>query len=333
MQQEPMRTMKTTGRLSLLAIALSATIAAFPAAAETYPSRFIKFVVPFPAGGTSEILARMLASKMGDSMGQSIVIENIAGATGAIGASNVARAAPDGYTLLFGYSPQFTTAPVLSSSLSYDPIKSFQPIGTVAQFRLLFTAYSKLPFNTMSELASYAKAHPGKLSYGSPGNGTSGNMILEQFKLRQGIDIVHIPYRGGGPAIVDLIAGRVDVYADAVGALLPRVQEGTIKALAVSSAQRQPYLPNVPSVVELGMPELNVATWTALFAPAGTPPEITKVLESELSKALQDAELRKAFAQHYYETIPASPAQVTERIETEIAKWRAVVQATGMKSQ
>jgi tripartite-type tricarboxylate transporter receptor subunit TctC len=325
--------MKTTRRLSLWAILFSATIAALPAAAETYPSRFIKLVVPFPAGGTSEIIARVLAKKMGDSMGQNFVIENIPGATGAIGGANVARATPDGYTLLFGYSPGFTTGPLLSSNLGYDPLTSFKPIGMVAQFRLLFVAYSQLPFNTMTELASYAKGNPGKLSYASPGNGTSGNMVFELFKLKQGVNIVHVPYRGGGQVTIDLIAGRVDVYADAVGALMPQVEDGKIKALAVSSPQRPSYLPNVPSVGELGMPELDVATWAGLFAPAGTPPEITTMLERELNKALQDAELRKVFEKNYYEVIPTTPAKVIERIEAETAKWRAVVQATGMKAQ
>jgi tripartite-type tricarboxylate transporter receptor subunit TctC len=322
---------KLVKRLFLSSLVLGTLLGASHAVAQSYPSRHIKLVVPFPPGGTSEVLARVLAKKMGDSMGQSIVIENIAGATGAVGGAAVARAVPDGHTLLFGYSPQFTTAPVLSSSLNYDPVKSFQPIGTVAQFYLLFTAYSKMPFNTMRELSSYAKAHPGKLSYGSPGVGASGNMVFEQFKLQQGVNIVHVPYRGGGPAIIDLLAGRIDVYADAIGALLPRLPEGSIKPLAISSAQRQPYLPQVPSVVELGMPELTAATWTGLFAPAGTPPEITKILQTELNKALQDSELRKVFEQNYYDIIPAPPAEVIRRIETEIAKWRVVVQAAGMK--
>ncbi len=316
--------------VSLAVAALSALALASPVQAESYPTRIVRMIVPYPAGGTSDVLARVLAKKMGDSMGQTIVIENIGGAAGTIGAANVARAAPDGYTLLFGYATQFTIAPAIYHNLTYDPIKSFTPIGSVVRFHFLMSAYSALPFNTLPGLVDYAKANPGKLTYASPGVGTSTHLIGELFKL-QGIDIVHVPYRGGGPAINDYIAGRIDIYWDAIAPLKPWVEKGNIKPLAVTSAQRVPDLPQVPTVIEAGMADLNVFTWTALFAPAGTPSEVTARLEDEMNKALQDKQVRETFENNGYELFPGSSAAVTDLIRNDLAKWQAVAIATGVK--
>jgi tripartite-type tricarboxylate transporter receptor subunit TctC len=319
--------------LSLAVAALSTFALVSSARAESYPARTIRMIVPYPAGGTSDVLARVLAKKMGDGMGQAIVIENVGGAAGTIGAGNVARAAPDGYTLLFGYATQFTIAPAIYPNLSYDPIKSFTPIGSVVRFHFLMTAYSALPFGTLPELVAYAKANPGKLTYASPGVGTSTHLTGELFKLKQGIDIVHVPYRGGGPAITDYVAGRIDVYWDAIAPLKPWVEKGTIKPLAVTSAKRVADLPQVPTVIEAGMPDLNVFTWTALFAPAGTPRDVTDRLESEMGKALQDKEARETFEKNGYELFPGSSAAVTDLIRNDLAKWQAVAKATGVKPE
>jgi tripartite-type tricarboxylate transporter receptor subunit TctC len=319
--------------LPLVLISLGALLPIAPAHAADYPSRVIRMIVPYPAGGTSDVLARVLAKKMGDSMGQSVVIENIGGAAGTIGASTAARAAPDGYTLLFGYATQFTIAPALYQSLTYDPIKSFIPIGSVVRFHFLMTAYSTLGVNTLPELVAAAKAKPGKLTYASPGVGTSTHLIGELFKLKQGIDLVHVPYRGGGPAITDYVAGRIDTYWDAIAPLLPWVQKGTIKPLAVTSAKRMPELPDVPTVLEAGMPDLNVFTWTALFAPAGTAPDITEKLGAELQRAMADKEVQEIFVKNGYELFPESPASVTDLIHKDLEKWTSVVKATGLKAQ
>jgi tripartite-type tricarboxylate transporter receptor subunit TctC len=304
-----------------------------PAQAADYPNRVIRMIVPYPAGGTSDVLARVLAKKMGDSMGQSIVIENIGGAAGTIGATAVARAVPDGYTLIFGYATQFTIAPVLYQNLNYDPIKSFAPIGSVVRFHFLMTAYSALPVKTLPDLVAHAKANPGKLTYASPGVGTSTHLVGELFKLKQQIDLVHVPYRGGGPAITDYVAGRIDTYWDAVAPLLPWVEKGSIKPLAVTSAQRMPALPDVPTVIEAGMPELNVFTWTALFAPAGLPSDIAATLETELKKAMADTEVQDVFLKNGYELFAGSPASVTDLIRHDLEKWQSVVKATGLKAQ
>ncbi|MFZ0837456.1 MAG: tripartite tricarboxylate transporter substrate binding protein [Xanthobacteraceae bacterium] len=316
---------------SLLVLVLWALLSNLPARADTYPSRFIRMVVPYPAGGTSDVLARVLARKMGDSMGQQIVIENIGGAAGTIGAGSVARAEPDGYTLIFGYATQFTIAPVLYQNLTYDPLRSFVPIGSAVRFHFLMTAYSGLPVNSLADVVSYAKANPGKLTFASPGVGTSTHLLGELFKLNQGVDIVHVPYKGGGPAITDYVAGRIDLYSDAIAPLLPWVQQGKIKPLAVTSKQRVPELPNVSTVAETGMPDLAVFTWTAVFAPAGTPKPITDRLETELQKALADPEVEATFRSNGYEMFPGSPATVTELIKTDLARWTALAKATGLK--
>jgi tripartite-type tricarboxylate transporter receptor subunit TctC len=290
-------------------------------------------VVPYPAGGTSDVLARVLAKKMGDSMGQQIVIENIGGAAGTIGAGSVARAEADGYTLIFGYATQFTIAPVLYQNLTYDPLRSFVPIGSAVRFHFLMTAYSGLPVNSLADVVTYAKANPGKLTFASPGVGTSTHLLGELFKLNQGVDIVHVPYKGGGPAITDYVAGRIDLYSDAIAPLLPWVQQGKIKPLAITSEQRLPELPNVPTVAEAGMPDLAVFTWTAVFAPAGTPKPITDRLESELQKALADPVVLATFRSNGYEMFPGPPAAVTELIKTDLARWGALAKATGLKAE
>jgi tripartite-type tricarboxylate transporter receptor subunit TctC len=319
--------------LALTITALCALASAPVSHADTYPSRFIRMIVPYPAGGTSDVLARVLAKKMGDSLGQQIVIENIGGAAGTIGAGNAARAEPDGYTLIFGYATQFTIAPVLYHNLTYDPLRSFEPIGSAVRFHFLMTAFSALPVNSLADVVSYAKANPGKLTFASPGVGTSTHLVGELFKFKEGIDIVHVPYKGGGPAITDYVAGRIDLYWDAVAPLLPWVQQGKIKPLAVTSAERLPDLPNVPTVIEAGMPDLNVFTWTAVFAPAGTPRDITDRLGAELQKALADPEVQDTFRRNGYEMFPGSPAAVTELIKKDLARWTALVKATGLKAE
>jgi tripartite-type tricarboxylate transporter receptor subunit TctC len=317
--------------VSLIAAALWALVLAPASYAQNYPSRFIRMIVPYPPGGTSDVLARVLAKKMGDRMGQHIAIENIGGAAGTIGAGNVARAEPDGYTLIFGYATQFTIAPVLYQNLTYDPLRSFTPIGSVVRFHFLMTAYSGLPVNSLADVVSYAKANPGKLTFASPGVGTSTHLVGELFKLTEGVDIVHVPYKGGGPAITDYVAGRTDLYWDAVASLLPWVQQGKIKPLAITSTQRLSDLPTVPTVIEAGMPNLNVFTWTAVFAPAGTPRDVTDRLETELQKALADPEVKDTFARNGYEMFPGSPAAVTDLIKKDLARWTTLAKATRLK--
>jgi tripartite-type tricarboxylate transporter receptor subunit TctC len=318
------------GLASVLTISVAVNWCA-PVQAEDYPTRVIRIVVPYPAGGTSEVLARLMAKKMGEDFGQPVVIDNVGGASGTIGATRVANATADGYSLLFGYATQFTIAPAIQAGLSYDPVKSFIPLGGVARFPFLITAFSAMPFNTMSEFVAYAKKNPGKLTYASPGIGTSTHMIGELIKLKYGVDLLHVPYRGGGAAITDYVAGRISVYWDAVAPLTPWVKQGTIKPLAVTSEKRFAEFADVPTVAEAGTPDLNVSTWTALFAPAGTPKEIVAKLEAELAKLMKDKELQDLFERNQYEAFSVSAGEVAKLIQTDLAKWRAVAEAAKIK--
>ncbi len=318
-------------RLATVMGLMAITALMSPAGAQTYPTRVIKIVVPYPAGGTSELLGRALAKKISEDFGEPVSIDNVAGAAGAIGAARVASAPADGYTLLFGYATQFTISPAIRSTLPYDPVKSFIPIGGVARFSFLITANARTPIKTLKDLVDDAKQQPGKLTYASPGVGTSTHMLGELMKLKYGIDIVHVPYRGGSDAINDYVAGRITVYWDAVAPLLQWVQNGTIVPLAVTSEHRLPVLPEVPTVAEAGMPELESSTWTALFAPAGTPAEVVQKLQGELGKCLEDTSIQALYAQNFYEIYPKSGAEITSVIESETAKWRAVASAAGVK--
>jgi len=313
--------------------AFLALSAGFAGAQNPYPSKPIKLVVPFNPGGTSEVLARSLAKTMGEGLGEPIVIDNIGGAGGTLGSAAVARAAPDGYTLLFGYSSGLTIAPGLYANLPYDSIKSFTPIGTVARFYMLLVAHTSMPANTIQELIAYAKSHPGKVTFGSAGIGSSIHLLGEILKTKAGIEITHVPYKGMQPALVDLVAGRIDLAFDASDSLLPFIKDGRIKPLAVTSSRRLPGFPDVPTVFEAGYPELCVFVWTALVGPAGLPPAVTARLEAELARAQKSPELQKIFTGRGYEMFPNTSAQLTELMRTEIPRWASVIKASGAKAE
>ena len=317
--------------VALTVMALAALAPARAGFADSYPSRFIRMIVPYPAGGTSDVLARVLAKKMGDSLGQQIVIENIGGAAGTIGAGSVARAESDGYTLIFGYATQFTIAPVLYHNLSYDPMRSFVPIGSVVRFHFLMTAFSGLPVNSLADVVAHAKANPGKLTFASPGVGTSTHLVGELFKLKEGIDIVHVPY-GRRPGDYRLRRGPDRHLLGRDRAAAPVGATGQDQAAGRHLGSAIPDLPNVPTVIEAGMPDLNVFTWTAVFAPAGTPRAVADRLGAELQKALADPEVQDTFRRNGYEMFPGSPPAVTELIEKDLARWGALVKATGLKA-
>jgi tripartite-type tricarboxylate transporter receptor subunit TctC len=316
---------------SILAVLALLFAAVAPAAAQDYPSKPIKIVVPFVPGGTSEVLARTLAKTMEEGLKQSIVIENIGGAGSTLGTAAVARAAPDGYTLLFGYSSGLTIAPGLYGNLPYDSVSSFTPIGTVARFFMVMVAHTSVPANNLKELVDYAKKNPGKVTFGSAGVGSSIHLLGEVFKKQAGIDITHVPYKGMRPALLDLVAGRVDLAWDATDALTPLIKDGRIKPLAVMAPKRLAEYPNVPTVHEEGYPELGAFVWTALLAPAGLPKPIAARLESELARAQKSPELQKVYNSRGYEMFANSPAELTELMRTEIPRWTAVVKSSGAK--
>jgi tripartite-type tricarboxylate transporter receptor subunit TctC len=321
--------MQKTLRILLI---LAAAAVWQPARAQ-YPNAPIKLVVPFPAGGLSEVLAREVGRKMTETLGQPLIIENMGGAGGTIGNTFVARAAPNGYTPLFGYSSGLTIAPGLYKNLAYDPPVSYAPIGGVGRFSYFLAAPVGAPFNTLKELIAYARANPGKLSLGTPGIGSTPHLMGEMFNAKENVSIVHVPYKGGGQVNVDLMAGRVDLSWDAVSNFQAGLQARRIKPIAVTAARRSAAWPDVGTVGEAGIPELEVYTWTAILAPAGTPPEIRARLEDALNKALAAPDLQQTFAGRGLEVFTISPQALTELMRKEIAHWTAIVNRAGIKPE
>lgn len=299
--------------------------------AQSYPARPIRLVLPYPPGGLSDVIARVLGQKMAENLGQPLVLENVPGAGSTVGTAAVARAAPNGYTLLFAYSSGLTIGPGLYAKPGYDPLTSFVPIGTVARFFYVFAAHSSVPANSVRELIAHAKQNPGKLTLGTPGIGATPHLMGEIFKSSAGVDITHVPYKGGGPLMTDLLAGRVDLSWDGIANLKSGIQSGRLKPLAVTTANRSAEFPDVPTIAEAGMPELGIFTWTAVLAPAGTPREFTSRLEDALNKALAAAEVQQTYASRGLEVFGNPPDKVTELMRAELSRWSAVIKSANVK--
>jgi tripartite-type tricarboxylate transporter receptor subunit TctC len=275
---------------AVLAAILAGSIAAAAgsASAQTYPARTIKILVPFPAGGPTDLVARLAADRLSAGLGQSVIVEDRpGGAGGSVGAKAVATADPDGYTLLLTPVDVLTQAPLVYKDVGYDPIKDFAPVALIMTAPLVLVVNPSVPVKTPQELASYAKANPGKSRYGSPGFGTSPHVVGELFKATTGANIVHVPYRGSAPAINDLLAGQVQIYVDTITILLPHIQAGSLRALAVLSDAPTSYLPGVPTVAAAGFPMLQSVYTLALYAPSGTPAGIIDRLNTATNEALK----------------------------------------------
>jgi tripartite-type tricarboxylate transporter receptor subunit TctC len=275
-----------------LAAAFAATFACASAQAAGFPEKAVTLVVPFPPGGATDTMARIVAKGMGQRLGQTVIVDNKAGAGTVIGAAAVAKAAPDGYTLLISSNTTFTVNPALKMKLPYDAQTSFESIGLIGTSPLVLLAHPSLQANSVKELVALAKAQPGKLAYGSFGNGTTSHLAGEMFKLATGVDILHVPYKGSAPAMADLIGGQVPLPFDTNVAALPMLQAGKVKAIAVTSAKRSPSLPKVPTVAEAGYADFEMVPWIAIVAPRGLPPAVQKALGKALSDTLADTTSR-----------------------------------------
>jgi tripartite-type tricarboxylate transporter receptor subunit TctC len=298
--------------------------------AQSYPDRPIKLVVPFPAGGATDTTARLVAQRLQASLGQSVIVENQGGAGGTIGSRQVARAAPDGYTLLMGSIGTFGSQPLLYR-LDYDPHKAFVPVATLVIDKIVLVAGPSLRIKTIDELVQYARANPGKLNYGNA-IGIGPQLVAELFKIKAGTNIVHIPYRGGAPMIADLIAGQIDLTINGKSVLLPHIQAGKLTALAVIGAQRWSELPEVPTLVEAGYLDVPYDTLFGVVAPAGTPAAVIDKLNATINEGLKSAEMRASFAQLGIEPIVTSPQEFAAIIAQEVPKWAEVVRITGVKA-
>jgi tripartite-type tricarboxylate transporter receptor subunit TctC len=319
--------------LRLLLPVLVAFAAAGPAisAAQSYPTKPIRLVVPFPAGGSLDVVARAIGQKLTEAWGQPVVIDNRPGAGGNIGADLVAKSAPDGYTILEGALSTHAVNVSLYAKMPYDPIKDFAPITLVAVTPNVLVLNASFPVNTVPELLAYARAHPGKLSFGSGSNGSAGHLAGELFKVEAGVDMVHIPYKGGAPALQALLAGDTQLMFDNLANSEAQIKAGKLKALAVTTAKRSSLAPQLPTLSETGLPGFDIYTWWGFMAPAGTPKEIVAKWNAEVTRILSSPEMKAFFAQQGAEPAADSPEQFAALIKSEIAKYAKIVKQSGAK--
>ncbi|MGQ3074010.1 MAG: Bug family tripartite tricarboxylate transporter substrate binding protein [Ferrovibrionaceae bacterium] len=299
--------------------------------AQTYPTRAITLIVPFPAGGTTDILGRFVGQALSAAWNQPVVVENRGGAGGNIGAAAVAKAAPDGYTLLVGTVGTHAINASLYTKMPYDTLKDFAPVTQIASVPNMLVVTPSLPVGSVTELIAYAKANPGKLNMASSGNGTSIHLSGELFKVMTGVDMVHVPYKGSAPALNDLMGGQVQLMFDNMPSALPQVKGGTLKALAVTTATRSPAMPDLPTVAEAGVPGFEASSWFGVFAPAGTPKEIVAKLQTEIARILKSPEMTERLAQQGAVAVGNTPDEFGAYVQSELVKWAGVVKASGAR--
>lgn len=302
------------------------------ATAADYPTRSIRYIVPQGAGGSSDTLARLVTQKLSESLGQQVITDNRPGATGIIGTEIVARAAPDGYTLL-QVATSHATNPALSMKMPFDPIRDFTPITLLSQAPNLWIVHPSLPVKNMRELIALAKTRRGEINYSSSGTGSSQHLAGELLKSMAHIDIVHIPYKGSPPALIDLLGGRVVLMCSTIAPAMPLVKSGKLRALAVTSLKRSAAAPEIPTVAETGLPGYEATAWQGVLAPAGTPREVIVKLNTEMVRIVSQPDVRKQLGDQGYEPAGNSPEQFAEYIKTEIAKWTKVIKAAGLKAE
>lgn len=311
--------------------AVTLTLTALGSQAQTYPDKPIKLIIPFPPGGVTDIVARTLAQKLTEELGQQVVAENRAGASGAIGAEATARSAPDGYTIMMGNISTLAINQWTMAKLGYDPSKSFEYVGMAAIQPLLITVNPSLPVNTLDEFVKYAKANPGKLDYGTAG--ASIHLAVEYFSTLAGIKMNHIPYKGSSPAITDLVGGQIKVLFDPFSSIYSQVKGGKARALAITTADRSPIVPDVPTVIQSGYPGYDVSSWQGIVVPAGTPKPIIDKLNAAMAKALKSQDVIDKFAQFSAVATPWTPEQFADYVKKEQDRWGKVAKEAGVKPQ
>lgn len=300
------------------------------AQAQAYPSKPVRMVVGFPPGGTSDILARTVSARLSTAFGQPVVVENRAGASGNIAAEHVAKSAPDGYTLIMG-TTSLAISQSLYAKLQYDLVRDLAPVTQAANYTNLLVVHPSLPVHTVQELIALAKAKPGSLHYGSAGNGTPPHMTGAMFRTFTGVDIQHVPYKGGAPAIADLIAGQITVMFDNVPPLMPHVRAGKMRALAVTSLKRVSALPDVPSLDEVGLKGFDSVGWNGVFAPQGTPREVIARVQTEIAQILRMPEVRDGLVSQGAEPVGNAPEEFGAWVRNEVQKWAKVVRESGAR--
>jgi len=321
--------MKSRAGAAMLVAAFGAFFIA-PAQAQTFPNRALRLVIPFAPGGTADIIGRPLAQKMAEAVGQPVVVENRGGAGGAVGAAIVASAAPDGYTLLLGVNGFLTILPGFTR-LPYDPVTDFSPVATIASSQFVLVAHPSVPARGVKELLALAKAQPARLTFASTGNGTVNHVAGELLNSMAGVKTTHVPYKGTGPMMLDLLAGHIDLGFTGVSSVVPTINAGRLKALAVTGAARSVALPAVPTIAEAAMPGYEATSFWGVLAPARTPVEIVRRLNTAVLDALKNAELRDSYTRQGNDITPGTPEAFAALIRSDTAKWARVIKSTGIK--
>jgi tripartite-type tricarboxylate transporter receptor subunit TctC len=325
--------LRSTGLAACALLAAAIAVHAGGAAAQAYPVKPIRLMVPFPPGGSTDIVARIVAQKLSAQLGQPLVIENRGGAGGTLGTAVVARAAPDGYSLLVGSTSTHVVAPSVYSKLEYDPIKDFAPVGLMAVSPYLLVVNSSVPAKTVKELVGLMKSKPGQMNYASAGVGSTTHLAMEMLKSASGTFALHIPYSGNGPAGTAVVAGQVEILFGSLPALLPHSKSGRVRAIAVGTPKRSASLPDVPTIAESGYPGFDASLWLAIFAPAGTPAAIVERLNKEIVAAVSAPDTRDTLDKNGAEPLTSTPAELAAMMRDGVGKYAAVVKAAGVKPE
>lgn len=324
MKTNKIRLLDTAIRMALVAATTLAASLPIPAQAQDYPNKTVRIIVPWPPSGNVDITARTIAPALADALGQQVVVENRAGAGGTIGTAAVAKSPPDGYTLALGSSGTMTNAPAVYKTIAYDPIRDFTAIGPIQSVPIVLTAAPKTPVTTYKEFVELAKARNGQVSVASAGNGSSNHLALELLMRQAHLKLIHVPYKGSGPAITDLLGSQVDAMMDQLTASIGHIKDGRLKALAVTSKARSPLLPNVPTLAELGVTGYEASTWTGIFGPAGMPPAVVEKLHAALRKAMSVEAVRERYRSMGVELMDMSQPEFASFVRADFEKWRAL---------
>jgi len=319
-------------RVGWLVLAVAAWLAPWQVQAQAYPEHPVRFVVPYPPGGGTDVIARIVQGKLQAALGQNIVIDNKGGAGGSVGTDVVAKAPADGYTVLFTLNSH-TVNPAIYAKLPFDTLKDFEPVGTVASLPQILVANPAFPANNVAELIALAKAKPGTLAYASVGVGSPGHLAGELFKLRTGTQMTHVPYRGGGPAVTDVMGGQVPLLWVSIPAAAQHVKSGKLKALGVSTLKRSAAFPDVPTLQEAGVADFEVDSWYAMFVPAKTPKPVIDKLNRALNTTLQDPEVREKLLQQGSEAVGGTPEALGKTVDVELVKWAKLAKDANIKAE
>ena len=326
--------MKIRRRRFLHLAAGAATLSSAPriAWAQTYPARPVRLIVAFAPGGVTDTFARLMGQKLSERLGQQFFVENITGATGNIGTGLAAKAAPDGYTLLFAFS-SYVVNPTLFNKIPYDPYKDFEPVTLAVTSTTVVTIHPSVPAKTVKELVAVIRANPGKYSYASAGAGTQAHLAGEQFRLSLGLDLVHVPFNGGGPAIAAVVGGHTPIGFSSPAASIPQIKEGNVRALAITSKTRSQILPDVPTMTEAGYPEIEGDSWVGVLVPAGTSKDIINLLHREIVRIIALPDMKARLGELGYDPIASTPQEFAIRIKVEIENWAKVIRAANIKAE